>query len=319
MRKTSLLYMIVFLSIIWTSVFRYIVKDQGTPIVSQSLESVAEPLLEVQELHVEPTVVRSGTSIQVKAIVVNHGTAPAYNLHLGVAIGYIKATNGSWSPLTKQPSEPIKSLLPGEQVDFWGVIQVEGNGLFLVGIAGTATNTMLLPRGQKVWVVNPATFSSRAIMLYAFYVILLGIAGMAIWLLIGHEKGKLIFAFHYPLIGFGLSLMGMSLLWFVISQCFMPRIQPQISSWLPLGGVGLFIAGWMFVGAGLGPQAKAWRGIILAAIMYILIGIIWITAFNVGLGAKLDEVLLEPNFLLVALVWPLQVAQALGIFGLRFN
>lgn len=292
---------------------------QEVPTVTYNLESVARPLLEVQELRVEPTVVWSGASIQVEAVVVNRGTAPVYDLQLGVAVGGIDAADGSWTPLNKRPSEPIKSLAPGEEVDFWGVVQVEGNGWFLVGIAGTATNAMLLPRGQKVWVVNPGALSTRAIALYAFYLILLGIAGVAVWVLIGWAKGKAVFVLNYPLIGFGLGVMATGLLWFGVFRYFAPRVQPQMLSWLPLGGVILFATGWVLIGTGLGPQGQAWRGMILAVILYILIGIGWVTVFNVGLGAKFPEIVLEPNFLLIALAWPFQVAQALGIFGLGFD
>lgn len=283
------------------------------------LEPVGGPLLAVRELRVEPTVVQSGASVQVEAVVVNRGTAPAYDLRLGVAVGNMKGVDGDWIVLNKQPSELIKHLAPGEEVDFRGVIQIEGDGWFLVGIAGAGTNAMLLPRGQKVRVVRPVALLTNAIALYAFYLILLSITALAIWILIGWTKGKAILVLSYPLIGFGLGMMATGLLWFGVFRYFAPQVQPQMLSWLPLGGVILFAAGWVITGAGLGPQGQAWRGMVLAVILYMVIGIGWVTVFNVGLGAKFPEIVLEPNFLLIALAWPLQVAQALGIFGLGFD
>jgi len=282
-------------------------------------ESVAESLLEVRELHVEPRVVQLGDSVQVEAVVVNRGTVPVYDLQLGVAIGNIGAANGRWTPLDKRPSEPVKSLAPGEEVEFWGTVRVEGDGWFLVGIAGTATNAMLLPRGQKVYVVNPVIFSVRAIALYAFYVVLLSIAGAAVWVLTGWGKGGVIFIPNYPSIGAGLGVMAIGILGLGAFRYFAPRVQPTILPWLPLGGVILFATGWLLIGTGLGLQGQAWRGMALAIILYIVIGVGWVIAFNVGLGAKFPEMVLEPTFLLMVLVWPLQVAQALGIFGLGFD
>ena len=293
-------------------------RTQEIPTAPHHLESAAGPLLEVRELRVEPTVVRSGASVQVEAVVVNRGTAPVYDLQLGVAVGNIGAAHTGWTPLNKRPSGPINSLAPGEEVDFREIVQVEGNGWFLVGIAGTATNAMLLPRGQKVLVVDPVALSARAISLYAFYLILLGIAGVALWMLTGWAKGKAYFVINYSLLGFGLGMMATGLLWFRAFSYFAPRVQPQMLSWLP-GGVILFATGWVLIGTGLSPQGQAWRGMILAVILYILIGIGWVTAFNVGLGAKFPDIVLHPDFLLVALVWPLQVAQALGILGLGFD
>jgi len=280
---------------------------------------VAESLLEVRELHVEPRVIQSGSSVRVKAVVVNRGIIPVHDLQLGVAIGNIGAARGRWIPLGKRPSEPIKSLAPGEEVEFWGTVRVEGDGWFLVGIAGTATNAMLLPRGQKVYVVNPMIFSVRAIVLYAFYVVLLSITGTAVWVLTGWGKSGVIFVPNYPLIGTGLGVMAIGILELGVFRYFAPRVQPSILSWLPLGGVILFATGWVLIGSGLGLQRQAWRGMALAIILYIVIGVGWVVAFNVGLGAKFPEMMLEPTFLPIVLVWPLQVAQALGIFGLGFD
>ncbi len=319
MRKKPTLRIITVLLGVLALVSSCVRGAQEVPTVPHDLEPVAGPLLEVRELRVKPAIVRSGASVRVEATVVNRGTTPVYDLQLGVAFGNIGAADASWTPLNKRPSEPIKSLAPGEEVDFWEVVRVEGNGWFLVGIAGTATNAMLLPRGQKVQVVNPVALSTRAIALYTFYLILLGIAGAAVWVLTGWIKSKAIFVLNSSLLGFGLGVMATGLLWFGVFRYFAPRIQPQMLSWLPLGGVILFATGWVLIGAGLGPQGQAWRGMLLAVILYILIGIGWVTVFNVGLGAKFPEILLEPDFLLVALFWPLQVAQALGIFGLGFN
>ena len=280
---------------------------------------LADSVLEVRDLRVEPTVVQSGATIQVRAVVVNRGTSPVYDLQLGVAIGEIGAVNGNWTSLDKRPSEPIKNLAPGEKVDFWEVVQIDGDGWFLVGIAGMATNAMLPPRGQKVHVTNPVAFYLRAIALFVFYIVLLGLVVATVWVLIGWGKGGAILLPHYALIGSGFGAMAIGILWFGVFRHLAPQVQPQVLPWLLLGGVILFATGWVLIGAGLGLQGQAWRGMIVAVALYILVGIGWVVAFNAGLGTKIIDMLFDPTLFLMALIWPLQVAQALGIFGLGFD
>jgi len=75
-------------------------------------------------------------------------------------------------------------------------------------------------------------------------------------------------------------------------------------------------------GAGLRPRASAGRGLALGAAVYMLVGVAWVIGFNVSLGSDIGTILRElptPAGLAIVLMWPLQMAQALGLFGLRFN
>ncbi len=80
---------------------------------------------------------------------------------------------------------------------------------------------------------------------------------------------------------------------------------------LAFGGVTLFALGWLLVGAGLWGK----RGVLAAAGVYWLVGVVWAVAFNLSPGTPPMR-LLHPVVLLLALMWPLQVAQVLGLFGL---
>ncbi len=81
--------------------------------------------------------------------------------------------------------------------------------------------------------------------------------------------------------------------------------------------------GWVLVGTGLRPRGKAWLGTALSAVRYIWLGLIWVLFFNaVVLGTSMTG-LLEPRNLptglLIASIWPLQVAQVLGLFHLSLG
>ena len=88
--------------------------------------------------------------------------------------------------------------------------------------------------------------------------------------------------------------------------------------WLPLGGVVAFVAGWALIGAGLRPRRSTRGGLFLAAVLYFLVGLAWVIAYNVSLGARVTDII-GVGMLPFALVWPLQVAQAFGLFGLQFR
>jgi len=313
-KKLALSGFIILLSML-ALVLNLIGESRLVPSATCNAGSAIGPWLEVRELRVMPIVLRSGTPARIEAVVVNCGTVPVYGLQLGVAVAEVGAVNRGWVPLDKYPSEPIETLVPGKEVNFRGLVRLEGDGWFLVGVAGIATNAILLPRGKKVRVVNPMESLMHAVMLFAFYAVLLSIAVIAARVLMGWGKGKALLIPQYSLIGSGLLVMVMGFSWFGVFRYVAPLVQPQILSWLPLGGVILFAGGWVLIGAGLRPQGKAWRGMLLAVVLYTLIGIGWVVGFNISLGAGFTE-LAHPTLLLIALVWPLQVTQVLGIFGL---
>jgi len=121
-----------------------------------------------------------------------------------------------------------------------------------------------------------------------------------------------------------LGLLGPGSLWLI--QHHLIRLRPVVAtptavlSGLGFGGVALFALGWLLVGASL----WRWRGGssvvggLVAAGVYWLTGLVWVSAFNLSLGIPATR-LLHPTILLFAFLWPLQVAQALGFFGLSFQ
>jgi len=88
--------------------------------------------------------------------------------------------------------------------------------------------------------------------------------------------------------------------------------------WLPFTGVATVAGGWLTIGAGLRPFGHAAYGVLIAAGLYLYTGLLWVFWFNLSLGAPPTGMFLLAAVLL-ALIWPLQVAQALGLFGLSFN
>ncbi len=88
---------------------------------------------------------------------------------------------------------------------------------------------------------------------------------------------------------------------------------------LPLVSTGLIALAWIRVGAALRVGGSRRRGAALAAALYLIVGLGWVTDYNAALGLPLTKVIADPSFIFAALVWPLQVAQLLGLFGLTIG
>ena len=88
---------------------------------------------------------------------------------------------------------------------------------------------------------------------------------------------------------------------------------------LPLVGTGLIALAWVLAGAGLRARGTRRRRAALAFVLYLVIGLLWVTDYNAALGMPVTRVLADPSFVLAAVAWPLQVAQLLGLFGLTIG
>ncbi len=126
----------------------------------------------------------------------------------------------------------------------------------------------------------------------------------------------------WPLIWAGVLLMilGPTVLWSLLpGYVTSGRATGWISSAVSFGGVGFFASGWILIGSGLRPRGSMRRGALFAVVVYLLVGLAWVVAFNTSLGATVGQLVLNPGILLIALFWPLQIAQLLGLFGLQFS
>jgi hypothetical protein len=137
--------------------------------------------------------------------------------------------------------------------------------------------------------------------------------------------------FSSPMLGLSIGLMVLgpmvlwSLRWAFVQRFGYGPYSPSVAAWaawalggLPFAGLLVFGLGWLLVSAALVPEGNWLLGIGAGALVYLLIGLVWLTLFNTYLGTS-PLALVTPVALLVALLWPLQLAQAFGWFGLRFN
>ena len=93
-------------------------------------------------------------------------------------------------------------------------------------------------------------------------------------------------------------------------------ISPQ-TRWAIPTALGLFIAGWLLAGAALRILGSASRGAAAAALIYLMIGFIWVIGYNTVGGVTTSVLIRFPaNILAGALAWPYGVAGSIGLFGL---
>ncbi|MDP9372347.1 MAG: hypothetical protein M3Q65_07835 [Chloroflexota bacterium] len=75
----------------------------------------------------------------------------------------------------------------------------------------------------------------------------------------------------------------------------------------------LLASGWVLVHGGPRPQQSAWRVVLLAVLLYVLVGLAWELVY-VLTNPYGDRP--HPGFLLFALIWPWHVAFMFGLLGL---
>lgn len=293
------------------------------PPATSAQAPAGRPRLEGYQLRVAPTVLQSGGTVNVEAVIVNRGDAPVHDLRVGTAVAGAGPSGRSWTLLEQSPSEPIPILAPGEEVRFRARVRLDGDGWFQVGIIARGADAGLAPRGDRVHVLQPAHSLVRAGTLFAIYSLLLGLllaAAQGLFLPRG-DTPRLIPDRRLLSVGVGLMVCGPTLLWLahprIIRHAGGPGLAP---SWvlfdLPLAGVVLFAIGWMLAGAALRPRGQVWRGLLLVVIAYLVVGLAWVVIFNASLGTPPLVALREPGALFATLAWPLQVAQMLGWLNL---
>lgn len=127
-------------------------------------------------------------------------------------------------------------------------------------------------------------------------------------------------------LGLALMVLGPNLLWSLWSRYRYHPPDVAIPEWafgLVWYGLAAFALGWLMVGAGWRPGNSIVWGVALAATAYALFGLAWTIVFDLEMNdAALGEIL-EPQKLVAilqqALIWPLTVAQVLGLFGLTLG
>lgn len=280
--------------------------------------------LAVLNLNVTPRVLQSGDIVAVDARVANRGDVPVYGLQLSLAIAETGVPLRRWVPLEQNPPGPIEELGPGEEVSFSGKLRVEGNGWYRVGMVASAANLQLAPQGQRVRVIEPSSALIQALGVLLVYLLILGAAAGSARVLL-RSKGDAAARFRpsWLVIIAGLVLMVvvpivLGLYWSSAAREYGFAFMPGWVYPLPFGGLASFLVGWLVSWSGLRPQASALRGALLGAILYFGLGLMWVIAFNVILsGSVLGSLHLVTLFL--ATMWPLQVAQVLGLFGLSMG
>jgi hypothetical protein len=288
------------------------------------------PGLEVRDLRVSPPVLWSGDSVRVDAVLVNNADVVVWGLSIGVAVDESGPSSRRWKPLQKSHPAPIESIAPGEVVNFSGHVQLEGSGWFRVGIAGLAANSIVAPQGRRVWVVDSRVQAIELGLSFALFTALIA-AVLSILRVFAWSSGRpAIWAPHPPLLVLGLALMvfGPWLVWSARYSLGRGRgvdaALPWALAFLPVTGVLFFAVGWLLTGAGLRPQHSLRRGTLLAGGLYILVGVTWLIGFNLSVGEPAARVaqnlVTQPlTALALAMIWPLQVAQVFGWFGLSLG
>jgi NADH:ubiquinone oxidoreductase subunit 3 (subunit A) len=116
--------------------------------------------------------------------------------------------------------------------------------------------------------------------------------------------------------GFGCMLLLLGALGFtVVSRSLASAQRARPAEYAVLGGVGMFLAGWVLCGIALSPGSR--RGLVVALGFYLLIGIVWTVSFALinPWAVDFSRVNTALFVLYSVFLWPFAIAFAFGLFG----
>ncbi len=292
-------------------------------VVTASPSLGAPSNLSVEDLVLSPALSTSPATVLVRGRVRNVSDVPAHQVSIGLSAADPGQGN-HWTPLQLEPRGTIAVLQPNAAVPFYGAMRLEGNGRFAVGVIALSDESVLPPQLRPVWLLAPRDFATEVTSVFAAYAFLLGLVALALYLATRAAPGR----------GHGLevrrrelgaatavAIAGPVLIW-TLRAVLIRSLGPGAPSWiwaeLPWIGSMVFAAGWLLGGSALRPRGSRIRGVALAAVLYVLCGLVWTVALQVSFGRTIPSVLADADVMLFSLQWPLQIAQVTGLFGLSY-
>ena len=174
-----------------------------------------------------------------------------------------------------------------------------------------------VPPAEKK-VVQPESASPSAndfVVLFVVNTALLGLVALVFWFVLfrASANGLPLLALNKRLLKAGIAMM--------LTGPILGSIEPYQTLWLPIGMNILFALGWVLTGATFRPRKSYSRGALLAAITYLIGGLIWVFSFSIVIGESTEKILTQDLFglILVSIFWPIHMAAWLGLFGLSFR
>jgi hypothetical protein len=151
------------------------------------------------------------------------------------------------------------------------------------------------------------------------------IFGILIWsfreVLFSRDENQLpLTEFNWPLYGMGLALLVAG----PVTGFLRPYGSWPQASWWPLViGNLLFFIGFVEIGTASKPRNSYFKGLFLAAIAYLSIGLSWSLTYRIFIGEvgglEFTNVIMQPaGFVIFSLLWPSYLSLWLELFGLSF-
>ena len=219
-------------------------------------------------------------------------------------VSRLPSDNGGQTLGVTPPNFYALQLGPGQTIHFTATVRLTQGGWAQIGVIGQAANGLLAPMGEKVHLVEVGALLPLAAAVLATFLAGFGIAAGIIWAVF-RPNGR------PPLVPDRLRLgTGAALL--------LPGSAIPILAGLSVAFPLPLAAGWLLAGAGLRPRGSARRGTLLAGTAYLLVGMLWVVGFNLRIGTP-PVALFSPWLVFLGLIWPLQIAQVFGWFGLSLG
>lgn len=290
-------------------------------IATRSPPTDAQVTLVVEDLQVSPLFASSPATIVLRGRIRNLADAPTRHLRIGLAAAD-PGVGDRWTPLEIEPAAPVDAVQGDAIVPFYGVVRLEGSGRFAVGIVAVSDDAILPPQLRPVWLFGPIDAATEVGTVFLSYLVLLGLGALS-WRLLArnpHARGFHV-RYRYASVAVTVAVAGPILIWTsraVVIRVVGPSAPPWVWAELPWVGAAAFAAGWILFGFALRPGGSSARGVALAATLYVLVGLVWTIGLQVAFGRGALATLADRDVMMFSLLWPLQIAQVTGLFGLSY-
>ncbi len=304
---------------------RVMLSAAGVVLLASHGRVAASGGLDLIVLGVEPVLTTVNEPVTVTATLANISGRTLEEVVLAVAMGSSSGDAAKFRS-SSRPTTIYYNVPDDGRIQFQDVVRPSTAGMFSVSVVGYVEGAPVLPmEAVQVRVVAAQhVVIWDVVIAFVFYAAAIGLMyAVGRWML-GGGMGTARFSPSRLIVALGAALMLVAPLTSRV-LAMLPGLKAPgeaVFNQMVLFLV-LFALGVLIVGAGVRPRGSMARGVALASMVYVVVGYFWLMLLNaLLLGEPLADVLpglARPSSVIIALQWPVQVAQYLEIAGLSFQ
>lgn len=266
--------------------------------------------VQVRDVVAEPSVVLSGSPVEVRGLVQNLTMTPVV-LVVGTAVSTDLAPGMTWSESKGRDVGRAAALLPGQALAPHSTFTFVGDGWVRVGLIASGDTGIIPPAVRRVLVVDPKLSATELMTLVSA---LVALAMGAVLIGRAYESEARCNAEFARRRVAGVLLIAVGAAAWIAAAALLRTLPADVVRNFAYAGLFAFVVGWTIAFGKSCTNRMA--PVVTGLTSYLLLGTTWMLLFHVWEGFRPSAVLTSVDAWLQAVMWPLMVSQVL--LGLRF-